>query len=213
MNVVMTEHEPGAPPKKRTERTCAGCQKHAAPEVLVRVVLEPSSGELAVDLAGSGFGRGGHVHPSADCVAKAFKSGFARVFKTKVAGDPAALAAQIVAAADRRLEGLLIGARRAGQLAVGADVVMESLKEERAELVIVATDAAAVARSTEVEQAIAAGKAVAWSEKQRLGALTNRQEVAIMAVLHPGVAAAVARTHAIAAAFRKEAWTSSPEVR
>ena len=59
----------------RPERTCAGCGKHAAADDLVRVVHDPSAGAIAVDLAASGFGRGAHVHPTPDCLAKAVKAG------------------------------------------------------------------------------------------------------------------------------------------
>ncbi len=230
MDVMTDNNERSAPPsgaetapeKRRNERTCAGCQKHAAPEQLVRVVLGPSEPErgheIAVDLAGSAFGRGAHVHPSPECVAKALKSGFSRVFKTKVVGDVSALGADIVKAADRRIEGLLTGARRAGQLAIGSDVVVESLREGRGELIVVACDAAAAARLPEVERAIAGGNAIAWSQKQRLGQLLGREEIAVVAILHSGVAAATQQAYRMSGSFRvkasgvatesEEAWSS-----
>jgi predicted RNA-binding protein YlxR (DUF448 family)/ribosomal protein L30E len=182
-------------------RTCAGCQKRVSADELVRVVLDPSSQEIAVDLSGSAFGRGAHVHGTTECLAKALKGGFARVFKTKVVADAKVIGAQIVSAADRRIEGLLQGARRAKQIAVGADVVVESLREGKAELVVVARDAAAAARLGEVERAIASGKAIAFSEKKRLGALFARDEVAVCAVLHSGVAAAIAATYRVSRPF------------
>ncbi len=226
----MTErHEPSTA-KRVPLRACAGCAKRAPAEELVRVVLDPGTGEIAVDLAGSGFGRGAHFHPTPDCLAKALKSGLSRVFKCKVVGDAAAIAADIVKAADRRIEGLLVGARRAGQLALGSDPVVEALKEGRASLVIVARDAAAASKLSEVQRAVAEGKAIAWSDKKHLGLITGRSirsegggeagTVAVVAVLHSGVAAAVARTYRLSAPFRvtaalrsEEAWSSSPEVR
>lgn len=199
---MTTNDSSAAPAKKRRERTCAGCGKHAAAEELVRVVHDPSSGEIAVDLAETTFGRGAHVHPAPDCVGKAAKAGFARIFKSQVRADAGAVGAGIVEAADRRIEGLLIGARRAGQLAVGSDVVVEALRDERAELVVVATDAAAAARLPGVERAIASGDAIALSKKLRLGSLMGRDEVAVLAILAPGVATAVARTYRMSAPFR-----------
>jgi predicted RNA-binding protein YlxR (DUF448 family) len=239
MTMVTTKHEDSAEPAapRRNERTCAGCGKHAPPEELVRVVHDPSSNEIAVDLAGSAFGRGAHLHPAPACLARALKSGFARSFKAEVRADAAAVGAEIVRAADRRLEGLLSGARRAGQLAIGADAVREALREGKAETlaVIVARDAAAAARLPEVERAIATGRAIAWADKQRLGRLMmksmaragensaeNAREVAVIAVLQPGVAAAALRTYSMAAPFAssmgvgaemgEEVWASS-EVR
>jgi predicted RNA-binding protein YlxR (DUF448 family)/ribosomal protein L30E len=200
--------------KRKNERTCAGCNKHADREELVRVILGPD-GEIAVDLAHTEFGHGGHVHPSPDCVAKAAKSGFSRVFKTKVTGDASAIGQGIVKAADRRIEGLLTGARRAGQLAIGSDVVTEALREGKTELVIVATDAAAAAKLPEVEKAVASGRAIAWNTKERLGQLMSRDEVAVIAVLHSGVAKATQEAYRTSGSFRgitersEEAWSSS----
>lgn len=156
------------------------------------------------------------------------------MFKCNVIGDPKALGDAIVRAADRRIEGLLAGARRAAQLAVGSDVVAAAWNENRAELVVVARDAAAAAKLPQVERAIASGKAIAFGDKQRLGSLTARSvgqsengEVAVIAILHPGVAAAVAQTYRMSGTFRgaqgsappvavgvrsEEAWSSS-EVR
>lgn len=202
----MATHESSrAPAKKRNERMCAGCGKHALAEELVRVVHDPSSGEIAVDLAASGFGRGAHVHASPECVSKALKGGFSRVFKTKVAADLHALVESIVSAADRRLEGLLTGARRAGHLAVGSDVVADALQAGRAELVVVARDAAAATKLPEIQRAISAGKAIAFADKQRMGVLLARDEVAVVAVLHPGVAAAIAQTYRMSGSFRDPA--------
>lgn len=184
------------------ERTCAGCGKRAAANELMRVVHDPSSGEVAVDLAGSGFGRGAHFHPTPDCVAKSLRGGLARVFKSKVVADAEAIGDEIVEAADRRIEGLLAGARRAGQLAVGSEVVVEALREGRAELVMVARDAAAAAKLPEVEKAVASGKALAFADKRRLGSLMTREEVAVVAIIHPGVAAAVAQTYRMSGPFR-----------
>lgn len=202
---------------RRSERTCAGCGKQAPPEELVRVVHDSGSGEVAVDLAGSGFGRGAHIHPSPECLTKALRGGFARVFKSKVIGDARALGEEIVKAADRRIEGLLAGARRAGQLAVGSDVVVAAWKEKRAELVVVARDAAAAAKLPEVEKAVASGKALAFSDKQRLGSLTKQpsgpsdgREVAVIAVVHPGVAAAIAHTYRMSGSFRGAVGSAAP---
>lgn len=201
--------------RSSSERTCAGCLKKAPPAALVRVIVDPATGEVAVDLAGSAFGRGAHVHPSLACVEKAAKTGFSRIFKTKIVGDAEAIGAQIVDAADRRIEGLLAGAKRARQIATGADLTVEALREGKAALVVVARDAAAAAHLLEVERAIAQGKAIAWSVKSRLGALFARDEIGVCAVLQAGVAEAIASAYQTSRPFvgsRSEAWSSS-EVR
>jgi len=204
------EREAGkAPPR----RLCAGCGKRDLADNLVRAVLGPE-GSLAVDLADSRFGRGAHVHATTECLEKALRGGFAKAFKAKIEAKADELGAQIAEGADRRIEGLLLGARR-GKLAIaGADVVREALRDGSAALVVVATDAAAAIRLPEIEDAIRQGKAIAWSDKQRLGALFGRDETAVCAVLHEGVAEAIgsARRMALPFAGRSEAWSSS-EVR
>lgn len=205
-------------------RTCAGCAGRAGADELVRVVLDPSTGELAADVAGSSArssarvqasrcGRGAHVHASPECLEKALsRGGFARVFKHEVAGEVRDLAGQILAGSERRIEGLLAGARRARHLAVGADLVREALREGRAALVVVARDAAAAAQLPEVRDAVAEGRAIAWSDKARLGALLAKDEIAVCGILHTGVAEAVAHAYQVSRRFRSEAW-SCPEVR
>ena len=193
-------------------RQCAGCAKRDSADALVRVVLGPD-GTLAIDLADSRFGRGAHMHASKECMQKALRGGFAKVFKSKVEGTAESLGEQIAIAADRRIEGLLAGARR-GKLAIaGSDVVRAAYREGTASLVLVASDAAAAAKLPEIQDAVAPGKAIGWSTKQRLGAIFGRDEVAVCAVLHEGVAKAIgsARRMALPFAAGVEAWSSSED--
>jgi predicted RNA-binding protein YlxR (DUF448 family)/ribosomal protein L7Ae-like RNA K-turn-binding protein len=196
-------------------RTCAGCTKRAPACELVRVVIN-DAGMLAVDLANSRFGRGAHVHPSIDCLSKALQGGFARAFKTSVTTSSAELAAQIVISANRRIEGLVSGARRARHAVAGADTVQQALHDGTAKLVMVACDAAAAAKLPEIQRAIFQGTAIVWGHKACLGAVFGCDEVAVCAVLHEGVAAAILSAHRASQPFlgvaRSEAWWC-PEVR
>ena len=204
-------------PEERSEtgkpgprRQCAGCAKRDNADDLLRVVLG-ENGALAVDLAESRFGRGSHVHASKECMQKALRGGFAKVFKTKVEGTVESLGEQIVVAADRRIEGLLVGAFRGKLVIAGADVVREAYREGNAALVVVASDAAAATKHPEIQQAVAEGRAIAWSNKQRLGAIFGRDETAVCAVLHEGVAKAITRVRQqeqpfVGGAARSEAW-------
>ena len=203
--------------KPGSRRQCAGCAKRDFADDLVRVVLNPGEGvgTLAVDLADSRFGRGAHVHASKECVQKALRGGFAKVFKCKVEGTVDALGEQLVIAADRRIEGLLAGAKR-GKLAIsGSDVVRAAYRDGTAALVLVACDAAAAAKLPEVQEAVSQGKAIGWGNKQRLGAIFGRDEVAVCAVLHEGVAKAIGSARLMALPFagaaRSEAWWSAED--
>jgi predicted RNA-binding protein YlxR (DUF448 family)/ribosomal protein L7Ae-like RNA K-turn-binding protein len=203
---VMTEEK-----RDKNTRVCAGCGKRVSPDELVRVVLDPTGDEatVVVDVSGSAFGHGAHVHPTRDCVTKACKGGFSKAFKMKVEAKPDVLGTQLVEGSDRRIEGLLMGARRARHLVVGADATVEALRDGKVALVIVATDAAAAAQLGEVRDAVASGKAIAWGVKGRLGALLARDEVAVCGVVHEKVAAAIGTTFRMS---RSTAWSSS-EVR
>ena len=199
--------------KPGPRRQCAGCARRDAADDLVRVILgdQDTQGALAVDLEDSRFCRGAHVHASIECVQKALRGGFAKVFKCKVEGAVESFGEQLTIAADRRIEGLLAGARR-GKLAIsGSDVVRAACREGTAALVLVASDAAAAAKLPEVQEAIGHGKAIVFSNKQRLGAIFGRDEVAVCAVLHEGVAKAISSARRLATPFAgagSEAWKS-----
>jgi predicted RNA-binding protein YlxR (DUF448 family) len=172
---------------------------------MVRLVLAGT--HVVVDAAGKSFGRGAHVHPRPDCVGKACKGGLSRSFKTRVEADPAALAAEIVEACDRRIAGLLVTARRIGALAVGADAALAALGEGRSgggagapptQLLVLACDAGTVAQKDEVASAVKSGRAVAWKEKGFLGSLLGHTEVALCVVLNGGLAEAIKTARATA---------------
>jgi len=201
----------------RPVRTCAGCGEHDESIELVRVVMGPHSDgktPLAIDLAGSGFGRGAHVHAQPNCLKKACRGGFGKVFKKPVDAVFDDLAAQMIDSADRRICGLLQGAYRARLLAVGADAAAESLAEG-ASCLVVAGDAGSVVERGVFASAVRSGSAIAWKTKSALGALFGRDEVAVCAIAHEKMAEEVKRARRVSAAFgstRSEAcW--SPEVR
>ena len=206
------EDEPTGHPAQESVgpvRTCVGCGESGAAEGLVRLVLGPRSprgaAPVAVDFAGGRHGRGGrgaHVHPRSACLAKAAKSGLARSFKTKVECSAEDLAEQIQEGSDRRITGLLGGAWRARLLAVGADAVTAAL-DKGAPLAVVATDAGSLVERGAIARAIAEGRAVAWKDKQTLGALFGgRDEVAVCAVLNDSIATEIASARTMADAAR-----------
>jgi hypothetical protein len=161
---------------------------------MIRMVVE--EGEVAFDLAGGAFGRGAHVHPTPRCLAAAPK-GLARAFHRPVTISPAELGERLVASCVRRFKGLLLAARGARVLAIGAQAASDALRRGAA-LVVVATDAGSVAHSAEVQAAAGAGKALAWMTKTELGILLGEESVAICAVCHEGIAAELKNLRAVA---------------
>lgn len=150
---------------------------------------------VVVDAAGGAFGRGVHVHPRPKCIELAAKSGLSRSLRTPVKVDPRALAAEIATAMERRALGLLGSAKRARKVAIGADATVDALRgnmdSEReggpalapGVFIVVATDAAHAATLTAVSMAIKEGRAAAWLDRASLGAVFDRNEVAVCAVL------------------------------
>lgn len=164
---------------------------------MVRVVLAEGEGDAAarvvVDAAGGNFGRGAHVHPTLECVAKA-ERGLSRSFRRPVSAPQAELAGEVSVALRRRAEALLVTAHRTRKIELGADGVKRMLREQpkRAALVVVAGDAGSVALSDEVRDAVAAGRAIAWTSRSELGALLGRTEVALVAITDERIASAFA---------------------
>jgi predicted RNA-binding protein YlxR (DUF448 family) len=185
---------------------------------MVRLVV--GDDEVVFDLAGSTFGRGAHVHPTAECIGRAPR-GLSRSMRREVRTSARALGEALLAAADRRMSGLLVAARRQGALAVGAAAAKEAMAKD-APLVLVACDAGAVASTEEVGRMVAAGRAIAWSDRDTLGGLLGGSEtggaVAICAVQHRAIAEELKKTRAAAdagAAAAKDGarWNLSPEGR
>jgi predicted RNA-binding protein YlxR (DUF448 family)/ribosomal protein L7Ae-like RNA K-turn-binding protein len=200
----------GETQRRARPRTCVGCGRPDAREAFVRLVLGP--GVVAVDPGDGGFGRGAHVHPRPDCIARAASGGLARAAKSQVRvasadGEPspmspAALSAAIAAAAHRRIAGLLGAAKRAKHAALGTRAVEAACREGSAALVVVATDAAAAADLAEVRKAVADGRAVAWSTKREIAAILRPRAsadetdegIAVVAVTDDRLAAALKET-------------------
>ncbi len=193
--------ERGARP---STRTCVGCQaafslgEPTSADLHVRVVLGPvvASGqgpektEVAVDFAGTSFGRGAHVHVRPACIERACRGGFARAFKRPIAATPAAIAGQVRQGAEQRIRGLLLGARRAKLCAFGEEA-REAVASGKAPLAVVAVDAGASGTKGALLGALHDGRVIAWGTKAELGLLFGREEVSVVAVTHPGVAAQI----------------------
>jgi predicted RNA-binding protein YlxR (DUF448 family)/ribosomal protein L7Ae-like RNA K-turn-binding protein len=235
-------------------RTCVGCgervelpRSDAPSSVLIRLVIGPS-GEVAVDAAGGGFGRGAHVHPRPLCVERAAQKGLSRAARSKVsfllfeeAGlsgnestdvavtsgsgsasgsthvavglglvplDACSLSQAIIAALDRRVQGLLVAAARSRKIAPGTDAVVGADVRGQAALVLVATDAAAGAELSVVRRAISEGRGVAWGTKKVLGALCSAADsakrsegLAVIAIKDDRIGAAIREAVQAAAAL------------
>ncbi|MFZ5889699.1 MAG: DUF448 domain-containing protein [Myxococcota bacterium] len=169
------------------QRTCVGCRSPVDPGELVRLVLGPE-GEVVVDLARGAFGRGAWVHPRPDCIEKAASGGLSRAFKTNVRASGHNLLQMFRAAAERRAQGLILAARRSRKLEAGASAVEQAVRERRAELVLVATDARASAELSWLGPLVANGRALAFGDKGTFASWLARPETALIAITDARIA-------------------------
>ncbi len=181
METRMVERHQSRRQAKKPVRTCVSCRRHGSPNEMVRWVSGPE-GQVVPDLAGRSFGRGAWAHPSPDCIRKLPRA-LSRSFRTNITANVQDLVSLLGAAADHRVLQLLGTARRQSALACGAGVVQEAVGAERAHLVVVARDARAAAKLSEVAKMVASGRACAWGTKAELGRLCGRAETGVVAVL------------------------------
>ncbi len=176
-------------------RTCAGCRRQDGRDALLRFVAGPRAGSLVPDVRRRLPGRGVSVHPDPGCVLQALRrGGFARGLRRPVSVDAEQLLRDVAAAYRRRVDGLVVTARRAGRAAVGTDAVREALARGRLALLLVATDAAN--RRDELVASAEAG-GVPWvvhGDRCGLGGLLGRAEVAVLGVDEPALARLLADT-------------------
>ncbi len=174
------------------ERTCAGCRQQDARDALLRLVVDPDGPRLVPDPRRRLPGRGVSVHPTPECLRRAVeRGGFARSLRMKIATDWAGLCAVVAAQYERRLEGLLLAARRNQSLVMGTEAVRRTLTEQPVPLLLVTRDAAS-RREELAEQAVRlGGRCVVYGTKSELGRLMGRAELGVMAILDAGIAGEV----------------------
>jgi predicted RNA-binding protein YlxR (DUF448 family) len=168
---------------RASTRTCVGCGVRDDKASMLRFIV--ADGEIVFHPTFQA-GRGAHLHPRPDCVRSAHK-GLGRAFKGQVRVGAAEIGERLAESCEKRMVGLLLAARRRGDLAVGAEAGGRALRAG-APLVIVAADAGSVRKTSEVEGAIASGHAMVWKTKSGLGALLGEEAIAICVVSHVGIA-------------------------
>jgi predicted RNA-binding protein YlxR (DUF448 family) len=190
---------------KSSERTCVGCGKKAAPDALVRLVLNEADSSVVADAKGGSFGRGAHVHNSRACLEAAAKKGLPRAFKREMKVNVDALSAQIAGAYNRRIDGLLSGGVRGGHVVYGTDKVVDAIRNGTAKLVLLAADARTAADRNEVRAMTGEGRALVLAgDRMRLASALGRhgdqarEGVAICAVTSDPLAAEVRRAWLLA---------------
>ena len=175
------------------ERTCAGCREAASRAELFRFVHVPDHTPCMVpDLGASLGGHGAWVHPRRECLVRAARGGFSKVFKAQITVDRTELLGLAVLQIEKRVQGLLLSALRRRQTVLGTDAVREALLAGAPRLLLVAKDAAG--RRDELIP-LANAKSVAvieLSNKAELGRLTGKETLGFFAILDAHIAREIA---------------------
>jgi predicted RNA-binding protein YlxR (DUF448 family) len=175
------------------ERTCAGCREAGSRADLFRFVHVPGHTPCMVpDLGANLGGHGAWVHPSRECLARATRGGFSKVFKAQVTVDRGELLQLAKMQIEKRVQGLLLSALRRRQTVLGTDAVREALLAGAPRLLLVAKDAAG-RRDELIPLANARSVAVVeLSTKAELGRLTGKETLGFFAILDAHIAREIA---------------------
>jgi predicted RNA-binding protein YlxR (DUF448 family) len=177
-------------------RTCVACRSKDGRDDLVRWVAA-EDGRVALDARAVRSGRGAWVHPTRKCVSLMVKRHAAeRALKLAVVPDleVGALLTQLRAALVQRITSLIVVSGRRRAIAIGTEAVSAALVRKRVPAVIVAGDAGEAARALAEASGRGGPRVLRYADKAALGALFNRGEVALVALLDPSVAAEAVST-------------------
>jgi predicted RNA-binding protein YlxR (DUF448 family) len=158
----------------------------------VRLVVGPD-GQVVPDMAGGAFGRGAWVHPRPACLADAVRGGLSRGLKTKVTASLPDVLALLREAASRRAVSLLQAAQRAHLAALGTTALEDASRDDRVELLVLASDARASADLSVVRRLAERGRVRLFKTKAELGTAFGRDELALIGILSPDLSREVSR--------------------
>lgn len=183
-------------------RTCVGCKQRDERGALLRLVLAGDPPEVVPDVRRGGAGRGASVHPRRACLEAAVKSGaIRRAFKRELNTDSGQIATWARDQYQRRIDGLIVAASRSGQAVAGTERVRDAIASRKVCMLIVADDAAASGNEVRDAAARLGGSCLVHGDKNHLGRLFNRDQIAVVAVTDPALAHALDEASRNAAAL------------
>jgi len=173
------------------ERTCVVCRRADREENLVRWVVA-DDGTFGVDLAQKSAGRGHYLHPVAACLRQAHKA-LTRVTQGVARMSSADLLEVLEAQAARRLQGLLLAARRSRLLCLGVEACGEAARTERLRHLLLAHDAGKHVHGPWLETLMGRGDVSGCLSRTELGEMLGREELTAVGVSDEGLACALGR--------------------
>ncbi len=179
-------HEAGA---ESAVRSCVGCRKTDARDVLLRFVAAGEPLGFVPDVRRKYPGRGVSVHPRYRCVEAAVRTGaLRRALDVSVETSAVELAQLASGQYLRRVEGLIQSARRARLIAVGTEAVRDALAARRVQLLLVASDAEGSRGDLQRAAERLGRSCLVWNDKDGLGRLFGRLTLSVLAILDTGIA-------------------------
>lgn len=172
----------------KSERTCVGCREGGLRQELERFVFVDPVG-LVHDLRRRAPGRGAWIHPRKECFFRACDGGFSRAMKRRVVVEAREeFCAQVERGLEQRVWERLNELFRARQVIVGQTLVLEALKKNGVEVLILADDAGESTEQKFVQNAGRKGLKVlrSWSGSE-LGQMAGREYVSVIGLV-PGEA-------------------------
>ncbi|SNB45659.1 DUF448 domain-containing protein [Geobacter sp. DSM 9736] len=182
-------------PKQEPQRSCLGCRVVRDKKDLLRFVLSPDR-ELVPDLQGKLPGRGAYTCRDTKCLGTAVeRRQFNRAFKGEVVcGTPGEVIGRIRALLEKRIASYLALAKKAGQVTSGGDMVTDTLRKQRAGVVVLACDI-----SPDIGEKLANAARRSGAEcyrlldKEHLGDLLGKELRSVAAIDKGGIAQTVNR--------------------
>lgn len=176
------------------QRSCVSCRTVTDKNLLLRFVLAPQ-GQVVLDYRQQLPGRGLYTCFNQQCLAQAVKkNSFRRVFGTMAQPvELAELQTQLQQALIQRIKGLILVARKAGQLIAGSNMVLDALKGHTSPAVVVmATDIADNMKqkidSTATRQQIVCAQLF---DKVSLGQMIGKEERSVIAIQNGALASSL----------------------
>lgn len=171
-------------------RTCIGCRKDDNRDGLLRLVLLGDPPKVVPDIKRTSPGRGVSVHAKQRCIESAVRGkNLERAFRCDhISSSSTELIRWASEQYRRRIEGLLMAARRSRRLALGTDAVLESIREQKLELLVVSGDATKSKQELTDKVAELGQKSLVFGTKESNGKLFSRKFISILAILDTGIA-------------------------
>ncbi len=173
------------------ERTCVVCRCTDREENLVRCVVG-EDGAFGVDLAHKSAGRGHYLHPVEACLRQAHK-GLTRATQGVARMSSIELLEAFRIQAERRIQGLLLAARRAGWLCLGVEACLEAERSHHLRHLLLAHDAGQHVHGPWLETLVASGDVTGCFSRAELGVMLGRGELAAVGVSDEGLGCALER--------------------